>query len=197
MKIWWVASFGVVGGLLGGGLLFLLASLPQGESIQLISPPSPAPFLVQVSGAVPVPGVYPMPPGSRVQDALQAAGGLLPNADPAALNLAELVQDGQKIWAPWQSSGERINPELEGASAEAKPDDPIKPGSAQRININTANQVELERLPGIGPVLAQRILTYRAEHGLFTSIQQLDEVPGIGPATFSQIKNLVIVAGEQ
>jgi competence protein ComEA len=132
-----------------------------------------------------------------VQDAIQAAGGLLPEADAEALNLVEGVQDGQRILVPWQIPKENLAPSQPQSDPGGRFIELPKTDPAQRININTADQAELESLPGIGPVLAQRILAFRAEHGLFTNIQELENVPGIGPAKFDQIKDLVIIAGEQ
>jgi hypothetical protein len=100
MKTWWAIALTAVVSLLAVGVLFLVSRQPRGEGIRLVPPPSPQPLVVHVSGAVLNPGLYQLPPGSRVQDAIQAAGGLLPEADAVALNLAALIKDGQRVPVP-------------------------------------------------------------------------------------------------
>lgn len=179
MKPGWALAFGVIGGLLGAGLLLLIARRPYGASVELLPPPTPAPLLVHVTGAVVSPGVYPLDHGARVRDALTAAGGLLPDADVSRTNLAAPLADGSQIRISFQIVA------MDGASLA---------GSENGLtNVNTATQEDLERLPRIGPVLAQEILKYRAEHGLFVDIDDLLNVPGIGPATFERLRDLVTV----
>jgi competence protein ComEA len=137
--------------------------------------------VVSVVGLVARPGLVTLPSGSRVADAVEAVGGLLPEADPASVNLAAVVGDGQQIavgvpGAPPGSTG------TAPATAQSGP-----------VNLNAAGASDLDALPGIGPVLAQRIVTYRAQQGPFTSVEQLDDVPGIGPAIYDQLKSLVTV----
>jgi competence protein ComEA len=146
-------------------------------------------MVVHVSGAVARPGVYELPAGSRIQDALLAAGDILPGANPEALNLAALLEDGAKIVVPLLEPPTDLIPSL--ASSPALPANgglPIGP-----IDINQATQVELESLPGIGPVIAQRIIAYRDENGPFTTAEAIQNVAGIGPATFEDIENLITV----
>jgi competence protein ComEA len=138
--------------------------------------------VVSVVGSVVRPGLVTLPSGSRVADAVQAAGGLVPPADQASVNLAALVTDGQQIavgapGAPSAPAG------ASGGSAAA-------PGG--KLNLNTATAAELDALPGVGPVLAQRIVDHR-DQGPFTSVDQLDDVPGIGPARAAELAKLVTV----
>lgn len=146
--------------------------------------------MVHVIGAVNNPGVYSLPRGSRVQDAIQAAGGPAEAADTASLNLVKVLEDGAQIWV----ASEKGDPPGEGFP-DPEIDDPGGELSQSLININTATQVELESLPGIGPVRAQAILQYRQEHGPFHDISDLQDISGIGPATFEQLKGLITVGG--
>ncbi len=173
--------FGLLTGLLASGLLYLLTSEPRGQPIELHPPPTPQPLRVYVSGAVRQPGVVSLPPGSIVEEALAAAGGPLALADLTNLNLAAAVQAGQRIHVPRRGEATATA----GASAAA-----TAPGL---LNINTATAPELERLPGIGPVLASNIIAYREAHGPFRSPEDLLAVPGIGPAKLSQILDLITV----
>jgi competence protein ComEA len=184
-------AFGVVCGFLGAGLLLLATNRPRGEPIQLSPPPTPAPMVVHVSGAVIKPGVYSLPSGSRVKDAIEKSGGLKIEADSNLINLAMLVEDGMQVWVPYQPVDEENTDtpmDLEG-----KP----TPGgvATNKININTASQIELESLSGIGPVLAQAIIQYRLEKGPFNEIEEIQEVSGIGPVTFEKIKPFISVRG--
>ncbi|MDI6874201.1 helix-hairpin-helix domain-containing protein [Candidatus Solincola sp.] len=133
---------------------------------------------VHVAGAVVHPGVVLLDPGARVMDAVEQAGGALPDADLDSLNLAQPVRDGQKITVP--RKGESVG-DQDGAASQA----------GGRVNINTAGKEELERLPGIGPTLAQRILDYREANGGFRSVEELRKVSGIGPKKFEELKDLV------
>jgi competence protein ComEA len=143
--------------------------------------------MVHVVGAVKKPGVYSLPRGSRVQDAIQAAGGPTAKADMASLNLVELLEDGAQIW---------IRGELPvGGYPESDHIDPAEEKFPDLININTATQVELESLPGIGPMRAKAIILYRQENGPFQEIEELLEISGIGPATFESLKDLITVGG--
>lgn len=139
---------------------------------------------VHVAGAVERPGVYQLPAGARVNEALKLAG-LLPEADPHALNLAAPLADGQQIIVPRVGEeGKVVAPSFLGS------------GSSKvqgKININTAGPEELDSLPGIGPSLAQRIIEYRQQHGLFQSIEDLQNVPGIGAKRLENLKDLITV----
>ncbi|SDY07964.1 competence protein ComEA [Modestobacter sp. DSM 44400] len=146
-------------------------------------PPSPTSGTVVVSvvGHVASPGVVTLPAGSRVADALAAAGGLLPEADPAAVNAAALLTDGEQIAVG--VSGAPVPP--------AGPSGGAAPGGL--LDLNSATVADLDALPGIGPVLAQRIVDHRTTSGPFTSVDQLDDVSGIGPAIFAQLAERVTV----
>ena len=190
MKYIWGIAFGVVCGILGVGLLLLAVSQPRGQAVQLSPPATAAPLIVHITGAVVDPGVYSQPPGSRVMDAIQAAGGLTTDADSTLINLAKMVEDGMQIWVPRQLAGdlERINP---GKAEE----NPVAGNLGALININTATQTELETLPGIGPVTAEAIIQYRQENGPFSEIQGIQAVSGIGPVTFEKIREFITVGG--
>lgn len=188
MKTGWAISFGVVCGLLGAGLILLASRPPHGEPIQLLPPPTAARLVVHVTGAVLNPGVYSLPNDGRVQDALQAAGGLRPGANADALNLAGFVQDGERIWV---ASQELSSPQPTGDSTAEKTEPEKQNPEPGLVNINNASQAELESLPGIGPVTAQKIIAHREARGLFTSIEAIQDVSGIGPATFERIKDLI------
>ena len=139
-------------------------------------------LVVYVVGAVRRPGLYEVPQGSRVADAVARAGGVTRKADPAALNLAAPVADGQQVLVPARLP--RAVAAAQGAPVPGVPAGPVQLSSA------TADQ--LDSLPGIGPATAQKILDYRAEHGVFRSVEELDEVPGIGPTRVEQLEGLVV-----
>jgi competence protein ComEA len=144
----------------------------------------PAPvkkLLVHVVGAVREPGLYRLDDGSRVDGALQAAGGPKPRANLELINLAAPVADGQQVIVPVRGGDGGA-----GASAGGLPSAPAGP-----VHLNSATLEQLDTLPGIGPVTAQKILDYRNEHGAFSSVDELDSVPGIGPARLAELKKLV------
>ena len=190
MKYIWGIAFGVVCGILGVGLLLLAVSQPRGQAVQLSPPATAAPLIVHITGAVVDPGVYSQPPGSRVMDAIQAAGGLTPDADSTLINLAKMVEDGMQIWVPKQLVGD-----LETINPEKVQENPVVGNLGTLINNNTATQTELETLPGIGPVTAEAIIQYRQENGPFSEIQGIQAVSGIGPVTFEKIREFITVGG--
>lgn len=143
-------------------------------------------ILVHVAGAVRRPGLYEMSSGARIADAIDLAKGPKPVADLSALNLAEPLVDGQKIEVPRR--GEQVEPTTPGAPVAASPTTAVPGGT---VNLNTADQIALEAIPGIGPVTAQAIIAYRTEIGSFSSIEQLLEVSGIGPATLESMRPYV------
>ena len=160
------------------------AARPTGSAPARSSPGGAAPgssaaaptggVVVSVVGQVARPGLVTLAPGARVADALAAAGGLLPDADPAAVNAAAVLTDGQQVAVG-----------VPGAAPAG-----TAPGSAAAagpVDLNTASVADLDALPGVGPVLAQRIVDHRTEHGPFTSVEQLDDVSGIGPALYARI----------
>lgn len=191
MKTWWAVAFGIAGGLLASGLILLASSPPRGEPIQLIPSPTQAPLIIHVAGAVQQPGVYSLPLDSRVQDALKAAGGTLPDADLQTINLAAFLKDGDRIAIstiePTESVAERTDIPVTANPGSQAP----LPGVI--VDINSASQEELESLPGIGPVTAQKIIAYRQSQGPFTSIEDIQNVSGIGPVTFERIKDRITV----
>ena len=143
---------------------------------------APAGAVVYVVGAVRRPGLYKLPQGSRVADAVARAGGVTRKADPAALNLAAPVSDGEQVLVP-----ARLPRAVAAAQGAAVPGVPAGP-----IQLSSATAEQLDSLPGIGPATAQKILDYRAEHGAFRSVDELDEVPGIGPTRVEQLRGLVV-----
>jgi competence protein ComEA len=138
---------------------------------------APAEVVVDVQGAVAHPGVYRLPAGARVLDAIARAGGTTDEAAPGALNLARTVVDGEQLLVARE--GEEV--EL------AEP----PPQEGALVSLNRADQAALETLPRVGPTLARAIIAHREEHGPFTDIAQLDDVPGIGPALLSALTPLV------
>ncbi len=190
MKHWKQVLAGILIGLLLGGLLHMLLLPKPGSPLTIVTltpdlTPEPTPTVekiqIQVSGAVVNPGVYTVPKGTTVNDAILIAGGATAQAQTDLLNLLTELQDGQRIYIP----GESKNPDPQRSSVIEIP---------TLININTATQSELESLPGIGSVKAMAIIAYRNEHGYFLSIEDLLKVNGIGQSTFEQFKDLISVA---
>jgi competence protein ComEA len=173
MKTYLNIALGVLIGLLAAGLIWLAASQPRGEAVTLLPSPTTRSVTVYISGAVATPGVYILPEGSRVDDVILLAGGFLPNAEQEGVNLVAMLQDGQQLDVPVRSAATHV--------------------SDGRININTSTVEELGTLPGIGPTIAQNIVNYRLENGPFQFIQDIQNVSGIGPATYDEIKDLIMV----
>jgi len=188
MKTIGLVVAGVLIGLLSAGLIWLAASPPRGEAVTLEPLPTVAPLVVQVQGEVLRPGVYNLPPGSRVQDAIQAASGFTLRADRDGINLAALVVDGQQITIPVVGAERVIG---EAAAGTPGAETTLLPG--ELVNINTADLAELETLPGIGPTIAQRIIDYRDVNGPFDFIEDIMNVTGIGQVTFDNIQDLITV----
>ncbi|TYP57581.1 helix-hairpin-helix domain-containing protein [Thermosediminibacter litoriperuensis] len=159
---------------------------PTGDTAQ--DSAQPAKIVVHVAGAVERPGVYVLEEGRRVIDAIEAAGGCLSEADLASLNLARKLRDEDKLYVP--QIGESPVTGNAGSNGGNAGVSSITDG---RININTAGLEELDKLPGIGPALAQRIIDYRNQHGPFKSVEELKSVSGIGEKRFEELKNLVKV----
>lgn len=139
-----------------------------------------ADIVIAVVGQVVTPGLVTLPSGSRVADALAAAGGALPGADLAGINLARVLSDGEQVavGVPGATDGGGAAPS--GASTGL-------------VDLNAASEQELESLPGVGPVLAGRIVQWRTDNGGFGSVEELQEVDGIGPATFEELRDEVTV----
>jgi competence protein ComEA len=141
--------------------------------------PASGPVVVHVVGAVRRPGVYRLRAGSRVQDALRAAGGARTGAQLAALNLAERLADGEQVALPGR--GVTLPTPASGGAG----------GPAAIVHLNSATPEQLDSLDGIGPALAARIVAYRAAHGGFRSADDLADVPGIGPAKLEALRGHV------
>ena len=152
-------------------------------------------LVVDVVGRVATPGVFTLPAGSRIIDAIAAAGGALPHTDLTALDLARKLSDGQEIFvgvAPPSGAAAMSGGGVVGDDTDTEP-----VGSASSadpiVNINTATEAELETLPGVGAVTAQKILAWRTQHGHFTSVTQLQQVSGIGPSKYAALAGRVKV----
>ena len=136
--------------------------------------------VVDVVGAVRRPGLYRLAQGSRIADALTRAGGATAKADLAQVNLAAPLADGEQVVVPRRGAG--VAGGVAGSVA----------GAAAPVQLSTATLEQLDSLPGIGPVTAQKILDYREQHGAFQSVDELDAVPGIGPKRLDQLHELVV-----
>jgi competence protein ComEA len=141
---------------------------------------SPPALVVDVAGAVRRPGLVRLPKGARVADAVARAGGLTRRAERSGVNLAALVSDGEQVLVP--ERGAAVTAAGAGGTA----------GAAGPVSLNSATAEQLDTLPGIGPVTAQKIVSYREQHGSFTSVDGLDAIPGIGPARISELQGLVV-----
>ncbi|MDX1616591.1 MAG: ComEA family DNA-binding protein [Candidatus Promineifilaceae bacterium] len=176
--------------LAGAALMVMVSWLTtrlEPEPILIASPMPTAtagPIRVYVSGAVVEPAVYTLPAGSIVDDLVRAAGGMLPEADPILVNLAQPLVDGSHIHVSEMGESQPL-PARDSASSGA-----LVNGL---ININLADQAALEELPGIGPAIAGRIIAHRQSNGPFGTIAEIEEVSGIGPVTFEKIRDLITV----
>lgn len=210
---WWQAGIGGSGsggsgsggaGIGGAGVAPLsdtapaAAEEPAGATVAPASPSGgdsgdgPASITVHVAGAVAVPGVVQLPSGSRLHEAIRAAGGATATADPDRLNLAAVLEDGQKVFVPAKGEPDQADePGQTGGAGGAETTGPG--GGGHKINLNTAALEELGTLPRVGPVLAQRIVDWRREHGRFKTVQELDAVEGIGPKLLQALLPLVSV----
>lgn len=139
--------------------------------------PATSQLVVHVVGAVRRPGIYRFREGARVADAVARAGGATRRADVEVVNLAATLSDGQQIVVPRRGSGG-------GAAGTAGA------AAAGPVHLNSATLEQLDALPGVGPVTAQKILDYRQEHGAFSSVDDLDAIPGIGPARLEQLRDV-------
>jgi competence protein ComEA len=201
-----------VGLLVAAGLAFLGASsppaqltLPRAEAggAPLDGAPetsapatTPVTVTVHVAGQVRSPGVYALPSGGRVADAVVAAGGTAAEADVEQLNLAARVADGERVYVPrkGETAPAVVAAPPAGAGAGSGSGSGAKVGApAGPVDLNTATAEQLEALPGVGPATSKAILAYRSSHGRFRSVTELLEVPGIGPAKLEALRPLVKV----
>lgn len=143
---------------------------------------------VDVEGAVINPGLYTMVSDARIGDAIEAAGGLASDAASGAINLAQLLSDGDQVYVPTEKEASEAS--MTAAAAGQAPST-TQQGATGKININTASAQELQQLDGIGPALSQRIVEHREAHGRFQSIDDLKRVPGIGEAKYAGIKDSI------
>jgi competence protein ComEA len=148
----------------------------------------PAPLVVSVSGKVHRPGLVEVAEGARVADVLDAAGGALPGTDLSALNLARRVVDGEQV-----AVGVPAAPDAAPLAVPGAPPSPASGAPPGKVDLNAAAVEQLDALPGVGPVTAQRILEWRTRHGRFTRVEQLREIEGIGERRFAQLRELVVV----
>lgn len=185
------------------------AKLPPVEKVSTASPRSSAspaaepghPVVVSVVGLVHTPGLVTLAPGARIADALQAAGGAVNGADTIGLNMARPLGDGEQIvvgLAPAPGQPTALGSSVASGStptSKAPPPRPgsVKPKAGEAVNLNTATVQELDALPGVGPVTAAAIVAWRQANGKFTSVDQLADVEGIGPARLEKLRALVRV----
>ncbi|MCA2242470.1 MULTISPECIES: ComEA family DNA-binding protein [Mycobacterium] len=185
------------------------AKLPPVEKVSTASPRSSAsptpgpdqPVVVSVVGLVHTPGLVTLAPGARVADALQAAGGAVNGADTIGLNMARPLGDGEQIvvgLAPVSGQPTALGSSVaSGSTSTSKAPPPrsgtVKPKPGEAVNLNTATVQELDALPGVGPVTAAAIVAWRQANGKFTSVDQLADVEGIGPARLEKLRALVRV----
>jgi competence protein ComEA len=182
VKTWQVLVLGILIGLLAAAGILIVASEPRGEPIQLLPLVTPTEIVIYISGGVAHPGVYHLSPGSRIEQAVTAAGGLTAEADAGRADLARLLTDGDQVHIPKQ--GEQVN----------SPDEAAPGLTVASIDLNTATVEDLDNLPGIGTVKAQSIITYRETHGNFKTLDDLLNVPGIGASLLEQIKPYLFIS---
>ena len=159
-----------------------VAAAPRAPSLELRGAEEGGALVVHVAGAVRHPGVYRLRAGARVADALERAGGARRRADLGAVNLAAELQDGRQVLVPLRARGGGV---ATAAAAAAAPGVPL--------DLNTATVEQLDELDGIGPATAQQIVAYREAHGGFGSVEELDQVPGIGETRLAALREKVRV----
>jgi competence protein ComEA len=169
-----------------GGRLFLrtgaaVPAQPLPPPPLTTAPVAPAQVVIDIAGAVRRPGLYRLRQGARVADAVRRAGGATRRADLSLVNLAQLVADGEQVIVPRR--GAPAPPSGGGGGGAATMSGPV--------HLNSATVEQLDVLPGVGPVTAQKIVDYRTKHGAFSSVDELDAISGIGPARLDQLRDLV------
>jgi competence protein ComEA len=173
-----LAVFAVVYAGRGDGV----AAAPRPPSLEVRAADAGGALVVHVAGAVRRPGVYRLRAGARVADALERAGGARRRADLGAVNLAAELQDGRQVLVPVRPPGGGAATAAAGGTAPGVP-----------LDLNTATVEQLDELDGIGPATAQQIVSYREEHGGFGSVEELDQVPGIGETRLAALREKVRV----
>jgi competence protein ComEA len=163
----------------------MASAMSSGRNGAAASTTVPAVLVAHAAGAVVAPGLYRLPPGSRVADLVAAAGGFSADADADRVNLAALVHDGERVAVP------RVGEPVEAGAGSESPSSDGRP--AEPVDLNAATAAELDALPGIGPTTAQAIVDERSRHGPFRSVDDLLRVRGIGPAKLDQLRGLVTV----
>lgn len=191
MKPWQQTLAGFLLGLVVVGAIILVVSPQRGQPIALVTrtpnltpDPSATPGLIRVhvTGAINNPGVYTLQKEARLEDAIQAAGGLQETADPQSLNLAATLLDGQRLYIP-SAQEVTLAPDDKGLQVDVP----------SVVNINSASLAELDSLPGIGEVKAQAIITYRQQNGLFTALEDLLKVEGISQSLYEKLEGLITI----
>lgn len=176
----------------GLALIFLISAQAKPDVVAVKALPSQTSnatevistlLVVDVQGEVVHPGVYQLPGGSRVGDAIKAAGGVKKGSTSTSVNLARFLEDGEQIYVAENG----YLGEFQSSAA------PTGGASRGRLHLNRATEGELDALPGVGPVLAKRIIAYRTENGSFGSINDLQKVSGIGPAKFNELRDFITV----
>ena len=179
----WILVYGILIGLIFAGVIVFFISPKKAYEIRLLDAATPAPFFVEVDGAVNNPGVFLVEQNLRINELIDMAGGFREDADEMQLNLAMPIYDGMQILVP---SNKTMRSDEESENTQMN-------NFTDFVNINFADLEELCTLPSIGESKAQAILDYREEHGYFDSIEQIMEVPGIGEGIFSEIENLITI----
>jgi competence protein ComEA len=175
-----------------GSRLASTGSAREPEAVAPLEPvaetTAPRKLVVHVVGQVRRPGLYRLPDGARVADAVARAGGAAGKANLAGLNLAAPLVDGTQVLVPARAPTVVAAGSSAGVGGSESAD---SAGTTQKLSLATATAEQLDELPGVGPVTAQKILDFRAEHGFIRSVDDLDAVPGIGPARIEQLRDLV------
>ncbi len=170
-------------GLLSAGLVLLIARPPQGDPVIILPTKTESTIAIYLTGAIINPGVYELPPGSRLEDAISLAGGFLTGADISCVNLAAEIKDGQSFYIRTVNEDDPVSSEHEQGIMNVE----------GLIDINSATSEQLQQLPGIGPTKAEAIIEFRETNGLFHTLNDLLLVPGIGESTLAQIMNFITI----
>ena len=179
MKAWQSILLGILLGVITSGAVLLIAAPVRSTPLEIVPSTQASSLIVDVEGKVLHHGVYEFKPGDRVNDAIQAAGGLAAGANTESINQAALLTDGEKILVPESNEFGLATPSV--------------PIADQLLNLNSATEDELNQLPGIGEQKARAILQYRSDYGGFVSVDDLIYVPGIGQSLLDTLRNYVTV----